>query len=110
MMPTIDDWNCYTLMLVQALLGVISGNFRMVTLEFAGDRWIATAMLFEESQTDRDKFLDAIDEFSIFVEDVKPQLSPDAYRKIVGKIEVGAQPVESHVSNDLRTIFRLREA
>ncbi len=35
--PNLSDWNWHVLMLGQALLGVISTNFRMVTLEFAED-------------------------------------------------------------------------
>ena len=51
-MPSLSDWNWYEVMLVQALLGVISNNFRMVTLRFAGDRWFVEAWLLEENQMD----------------------------------------------------------
>ncbi|MEJ6405105.1 hypothetical protein [Yoonia sp. 2307UL14-13] len=108
-MPSLSDWNWYVLMLVQALLGVISGNFRVVTLEFAGDHWVVEAWLLEENQQDSDEFFDSVDEFSIFIEDVKQQLSSCSYQKIVGKIRIGAEPLASNFTDDTRVVFKRRE-
>lgn len=108
-MPSLSDWNWYFLMLAQALLGVVSSNFRMVTLRFAGDHWIVEAWLFEDDQQDRDEFSDAIDEFSTFIEDVKQRLSPCSYRKIVGKINIGTEPLASNSPEDARVVFKRRE-
>lgn len=109
-MPSLSDWNWYVLMLIQALLGVISSNFRMVTLEFAGDRWLVEAWLLEENLQDSEEFYDAIDEFSIFIEDVKQELSACSYQKIVGKIRTGDQPIENNLAENARVVFRRREA
>ena len=108
-MPSLSDWNWYEVMLVQALLGVISNNFRMVTLRFAGDRWFVEAWLLEENQMDSDEFFDAIDEFSIFIEDVKQQLSSCSYQRIVGEIRTGAEPFARNVPDDARAVFKRRE-
>ena len=108
-MPSLSDWNWYVLMLVQALLGVISSNFRMVTLRFMGDHWIVEAWLLEENQKDSDEFIDAIDGFSIFIEDVKQQLSSCSYQRIVGKIRTGAEPFAGNVPDDARVLFKMRE-
>ncbi|OKL42765.1 hypothetical protein [Pseudovibrio exalbescens] len=109
-MPSLIDWNWYELMLVQALSGVISPNFRMVTLNFAGDCWIVEAWLLEESQQDSEEFYDAIDEFSIYIEDVKQELSACAYQKIVGQLVVGGRPLRPKFAEDTRVVFRRREA
>lgn len=36
----LEDWNFQVLMLVQALIGAISPNFRMVTLDSSGGDWV----------------------------------------------------------------------
>lgn len=96
-------------MLVQALVGVISNNFRMVTLSFDGECWIVEARLLCEDETDREEFDDAIDEFSIFLEDVRSDLSRQADKKVVGKIVVGNEPLTCPVSADKRVVFWKRE-
>lgn len=108
-MPSLTDWNWYVLMLVQALLGVISNNFRVVTLRFAGDHWVVEAWLLEENQQDSDEFFDAVDEFSIFIEDVKQQLSSCSYHRIVGEIRTGAERFANNVPDDARVVFKRRE-
>lgn len=108
-MPTLSDWNWYVLMLGQALLGVISSNFRMVTLKFSKGCWIVEARLASENQIDTDEFNDAIDEFSIFIEDIKHHLSRDSHQQIVGRIVVDSQLSEATIADNARVVFKMRE-
>lgn len=50
--PALEDWNYQELMLIQALVGAISSNFRMVALCFDGDSWVIKFYLELEIEED----------------------------------------------------------
>ncbi|QXC49090.1 hypothetical protein KHC17_03065 [Agrobacterium salinitolerans] len=109
MIPTTQDWNWHVLMLVQALLGVISANFRMITLQFNGDVWLVKAILQEENSLDREEFSDAVEEFSIFMEDIKDKISQDSFKKIVSSTFVDGGSIDKWSDECARVVFRRRE-
>jgi hypothetical protein len=60
---SLDTWNQCTLALMQALLGAVSPNFRMVTLANDGGVWKLQFVLQSESGADREEIEDVASEF-----------------------------------------------
>lgn len=61
----LNEWNVQTLRLVQALLGSISLNFRMVTLGRRGRSWSIEIVLEKESARDREEIEEIITDFDV---------------------------------------------
>src|SRR5262249_21858875 len=59
----LDEWNSTTLALVQALLGAVSPNFRMVALFADGDVWRLQFTLETDNALDREEIDDIASEF-----------------------------------------------
>lgn len=97
------------LMLGQALLGAISDNFRMVALRFEVDYWVVEVWLRRDDKTDREKVKDIVEEFGVFLEDTKSELTPESWRKIVGKVTVTDAPLDLSHSEMSRVVFLRRE-
>ena len=57
------------------MLGAISPNIRMISLRFVGDSWPIEAILEMESPTGTEEISDVADEMSLFVEDIKSEIS-----------------------------------
>jgi hypothetical protein len=80
---TLDEKNKITVMLIQALQGAISPNFRMVTISFENPVWKLQFVLEEENEIDREEIEDIDAEFSILLEtgsikyDVETVISKD---------------------------------
>lgn len=74
-----DDWNWCVLMLNQALIGAVSPNVRMVTLSHSDSGWTVRAYLDEEDAMDREEFADVSEELAVFLEDIRDELSDEAY-------------------------------
>lgn len=64
-----DVWVIQTLRLVQALLGAISDNFRMVGLSHEGGTWVLIFVLFEDNADDREEIEDVGYEFEALQEE-----------------------------------------
>lgn len=60
---TLDEENMITVMLMQALLGAVSANFRMVSLSLEGPIWKLQLVLESESAEDREEIIDIAGEF-----------------------------------------------
>ncbi len=61
---TLDEENMVTVMLMQALLGALSTNFRMVALSLDGPIWKLQFVLQSESTEDLEEIEDIAGEFS----------------------------------------------
>lgn len=87
-------WVSQTLRLVQALLGTISENFRMVAISHDGNVWRLLFVLAEERADDREEIVDVGHEFEA-LQDVpiayeidvavtdRPIAWPDSYVRVV---------------------------
>ena len=60
---TLDEKNKITVMLMQALQGAISANFRMVAISLENPIWKLQFVLAEENAIDREEIEDIITEF-----------------------------------------------
>jgi len=49
---TLEEWNSQVLMLGQALIGAVSPNFRMVSLDLDGESWLIRFYLEKEIEED----------------------------------------------------------
>jgi hypothetical protein len=58
-----NEMNMASVMLNQALLGVISPNFRRVAVSFAESRWKIGFWLERDEEIDREEIEDAVGEF-----------------------------------------------
>lgn len=108
-MPTRQEWNWFVLMLVQALLGAISANIKVVALRFTQENWVIEVVLFEESASDVDEMNDVADEMSIFIEDIKAEISDLAYKPITCKIAVSTDEISGESSPAHRIVFKRKE-
>lgn len=105
-MPSRQEWNWYEVMLVQALVGAITANIRMIVLRFTQDSWVIEVTLCEANPTDDDEMNDVADEMSIFIEDVKDEISDLAYKRIMCKTTVSADPLTGGDSDVCRIVYR----
>ncbi|MEH0018420.1 MAG: hypothetical protein V6Z89_02145 [Desulfobacter sp.] len=55
----------HAMILVQALLGVITPNFRMVSVSEISKKIVITIVLEEDSKSDRDEIDDLVSEFEV---------------------------------------------
>lgn len=89
------------LMLMQALLGVISPNFRMVTLEAVPDGWAIWFYLDEANPEDEDEI-----EYALFELDALQWPSTAA---LSARTVIGRQPLTMPDWNSQYTVFMRRE-
>ncbi len=64
--PELDEWNFQVLMLVQALVGAISANFRMVALLRDGDEWVLKFYLEENVEEDVEEIEDVVCQYTAY--------------------------------------------
>ena len=96
--------NMITVMFMQALLGVISPNFRRVALKFDELAWDLSFVLEANDATDRDEIKDAVDEFSCLLSDININNV-----KLKTEIIINPEPLCVLDSIEYRTVFRRRE-
>jgi hypothetical protein len=94
---------------VQALVGAISANIRMIALRFTQDSWVIEVTLCAVNPIDDDEMNDVADEMSIFIEDVKDEISDSAYKRIVCKTTVSADRLAGGDSDACRIVYKRRE-
>lgn len=99
-MPSLAEWNLETVNVTQALLGSISPNYRMVTMNHDGREWVFSFVLDHEDAEDREE----IEDFPTEWEALKDRPTPC---RIVVLIESGVLPWPSPPT---RVVYRRREA
>lgn len=77
---TLDEENKIVIMLMQALLGSVSPNFRMVSISFNSPVWKLQFVLEEENEVDREEIEDIIAEFEVFMMDINPEMKAGGKR------------------------------
>ena len=90
---------------MQALLGVISPNFRMVALEFAEPVWQLLFVLESESAVDREEIEDAVGDF----DGLLLGLSNTGIVKYNVNVVVNAEPLPMLDHSSWRIVFRRRD-
>ncbi len=98
--PSLAEWNLETVDVMQALLGSISPNYRMITMDHDGSQWIFTFVLEHEDVEDREE----VEDFAIEWEALKDR--PTSCTTVV-LIEAGAL---AWPAPPTRVIYRRREA
>lgn len=106
---SLEDWNWATLMATQALIGLVSPNFRHVVLTYGEDAWNLTATLRSEDPEDRLAVEEVVEQFSSYIADVRDRISPAADRDMVGFIVVSPEEVAPYANADARILFKMRE-
>ena len=99
MKPSTAEWNFQCVAVMQALAGVISPNFRRVTLDCDGDQWIISFVLEHEDAVDREE----IEDFGVEWEALQSGPVPVVVHTW---IDAGALPMRS---SPTRTIYMRRE-
>ena len=64
--PTLEEWNFQVLMLIQALVGAISANFRMIALLWDGDEWVLRFYLEESNEEDVEEIEDVVCQYTAY--------------------------------------------
>ncbi len=71
----LDDWNWATLMATQALIGLVSPNFRHVVLRYGEDVWTLSVTLSADDREDRPAVEEIVDQLSIYRADLRDRIS-----------------------------------
>ncbi|MBD9359690.1 hypothetical protein [Methylomonas fluvii] len=77
---TLDEENKIVVMLVQALLGSVSPNFRMVSISFKNPVWKLQFVLEDDNEIDREEIEDIITDFDVFLMDIYPEAKAGAVK------------------------------
>lgn len=96
-------------MLVQAMVGAISANVRMIGLRFTKECWVIEVTLGEENQADVEEMYDVADEMSIYIEDIKDEVSNDVYKRIECKITISTEQIMVRNADCYQVVFKRRE-
>lgn len=107
--PIVQDWLWVEVMLMQAMLGALSTNIRRVALSFRGGCWILAFTLEGDDAEDREEIADILDEFSVFLEGIKDNITSSAYIRAEVVVEVSTGKLECVSSDDTRVIFQRKE-
>ena len=101
--PQLQDWNFQALMVVQAMVGMLSPNFRRITLDHDGCQWLITFVLEREDAEDREEIEDFETEWDALQSGPEP--CEVAHRRHFGAhalaITAGAHPVSASRSRFL---------
>lgn len=97
--PTLEEWNYQELMLVQALAGAISCNFRMITIFREGEEWVISFYLESEDDEDVEEIEDVICQYDAY---------QDSTLRCRSEIIVGRGELP-RISDKGRVVFRRRE-
>lgn len=106
---TLEQWNWATLMATQALIGLVSPNFRMVTLHLADDVWKFVITLREEDRQDRIAAHEITEDFFLSLADIRDAIGEDLYMFGEAEIIVTQDEIPFPSQDDCRVLFRMRE-
>jgi len=106
------DWSLVLVMLMQAMIGAISKNFRQVSLEVKGNYWLLHVVLERDSFEDREEINDIADELSIYLEGIKQEISCSSFIKNKVEVDVVISRTKLLFEDNprARLVFRRKEA
>ncbi|BDU40907.1 hypothetical protein TUMSATVNIG3_54430 [Vibrio nigripulchritudo] len=105
--PTIEDWLWVEVMLIQAMIGGISRNFKEVLLSFEDEVWVIKVKLRAWSDEDVEEIEDIEDEFSILLDGIKDKISDFSCGKVKSEITL-EDGLASKLKDSERIIFRFK--
>lgn len=97
---TLDAWNFQVLMLVQALIGAVSHNFRMVALYLDEDEWVVKFFLEKNLEEDLEEIEDIFCQYTAY---------QDHSLKCRHEVIIGQQSLPGF-SEVGRVVYRRRES
>ena len=108
-MPSLMDWMYVTLMLTRAMLGEVSPNMRMISLDFHESSWNVKVYLESDDDQDRESIDEIVSEFAIYMEDIRDSISQESYGRINSSVIISNGQLNISESENSRIIFRRRE-
>ena len=102
---SLEDENAFTLLLMQAMWGAISPNFRRVSASFSDSTWQILFVLELEDQRDREEIIDIVDNFDGLICGYAP---PDV--QLATTVVVSAEQLPALDMSKWRLLFQRREA
>lgn len=109
-MPNVSDWVWVCAMLMQAMIGSVSSNVRMITLEYESDRWNVSFYLEQDDLSDREDAEDIVAEFGGYFDDIRDVISQQAFSTVTYEVIVTQEGMNFTQNEDGRIIFRRRES
>ena len=106
---TLEQWNWATLMATQALIGLVSPNFRMVTLYLDNDAWRFVITLRVEDKQDRIAADEITEDFFLSLADIRHLIGEDLYMDGEAEILITESEIPFPSQEDCRVLFRMRE-
>lgn len=97
--PKLEVWNYQVLMLVQALIGSISENFRMVAILWVEREWVIQFYLESKSEEDIDEIEEIVCQYTAY---------QDSELKCRYEVIVGSKTLPN-ISPAGRAVYRRRE-
>ncbi|WP_248796824.1 hypothetical protein [Pseudomonas sp. MWU13-2105] len=95
----LNTWNYQVLMLVQAMIGAITPNFRMVVLSLDGDEWVLTFYLETNAEDDIEEVDDIVCQYTAY---------QDSRLKSRYEVVVSDKKLP-HLLSSERVVFRRKE-
>jgi hypothetical protein len=98
-LPSLEQWNLFTLSLVQAMVGAVSPNFRMVAVSNTAGVWHLLFVLETEDEEDREEIADIATEV---------EAMQDTGIRYEVEIRVTSEPIQLP-EPPARVVYRRRE-
>lgn len=95
----LNVWNFQVLMLVQAMLGALTPNFRMVVLSRESDEWVVRFYIEKNIKSDLDEVEDIVCQYTAY---------QDSSLKCKSEVFIGSEVLPSLTEID-RVVYRRKE-
>lgn len=107
MKPSLNDWAWFMSMVSQAYVGLVSANFKEISLVADWSDWMLAVILYEENELDLEEISYADSLIDPYLCDVAPKLTEAASTNL--KTEVHLEFPKALEGLDCQVFFRRRE-
>jgi hypothetical protein len=117
MEPSGVDWHLHTASLLEACLGEIGCNVRLVSLSYRSDKWVLLIILEREDDDDRESANDIFETYAWRVEDnhgswkifSKTEFSPCVEHSLELDLRVSTSEISLAPRSQVRHVYRRNE-
>ena len=106
---TLEQWNWVTLMGTQALLGLVSPNFRSVVLHLDESSWKFEITIRNEDKQDRLAADEIAEQFFLYLSDIRDAIGDGLYLDTTEQVIVSNEDIVLPPQDTCRVLFLMRE-
>lgn len=104
-MPTLNDWAWVTAMVVQAMRGAITANYRMITLRCIDGTWRLDFFFVEDDPADRRVAGEIREDLAASLDDIRGHLTRGARLHVDHGVAAGMGVLPLDPSPNLRIVY-----